>query len=406
MSSTILTQLAVDRLKPPAKGRVIHWDALLPGFGLRITDKGARSWIAMYRVNGKAVMQTLGPIAAIPKVDDARHRAREAIIAAHTGINPVEVRRATQLEQRRTFEFVADGYVREHVDEHIGNAWGRETRRLLERDVKPHWGNRPIREITKSDVNRLLDQKAGTGARIAANRLQAMLSSLFNWAVAEGIVDDNPVAGLRHRGKEVARDRVLTDDEIRSFWAGCEALGWPFGPMFRLLLLTAQRRDEVGGMQWSELDLEICEWTIPRERAKNDKGSVVHLSALAVEIIKDDLPRIGESDLVFTTNERTPVSGFSRAKSRLDALMGDPPEWVLHDLRRTAASGMARLGIAPHVVDRILGHTAGTIRGVAAVYNRFQYLPERKAALEAWSRFIETLVRPTRTDVVELAAAR
>jgi integrase len=401
----ILTQLAIERAKPPTKGRIIHWDALVPGFGLRITDKGARSWIAMYRVNGKSVMQTLGTVVVIPKVDDARQRAREAIATARAGRNPVEIRRAEQIEQQTTFKVVVDRYLREHVDHHVGDAWGRETRRLLERDVMPRWGTRPLREISKADVNQLLDWKAGSGARIQANRMQAVLSALFNWAVAEGIVDVSPVAGVRHRGKEASRDRMLTDDELRAFWGGCEALGWPFGPMFRLLLLTAQRRDEVGGMRWSELDLGKCEWVLPRERVKNDKGLVVHLSAPAIEII-EQLPQIGESDLVFTTNERSPVSGFSKVKSRLDTLMGNPSEWVLHDLRRTAASGMARLGIAPHVVDRVLGHTAGTIRGVAAVYNRFEYLSERKAALAAWGRFVERLARPAETKVDELAALR
>lgn len=400
----ILTQLAIERAKPPTKGRIIHWDALVPGFGLRITDKGARSWIAMYRVNGKSVMQTLGTISAIPKVDDARQRAREAVMTARGGINPVAIRRAERVGLQTTFKVVADRFLREHVSHHVGDAWGRETRRLLEREVMPWWGIRPIHEITKTDVNELLDRKAGSGARIQANRIQAMLSSLFNWAVAEAIINSSPIIGVRYRGKEVSRDRVLTDDEIRAFWTGCETLRWPLGPMFQLLLITAQRRDEVAGMRWSELDLGKCEWVLPRERVKNDKGLVVHLSAPAIEII-EQLPQIGESDLVFTTNERSPVAGFSKAKARLNTLMSNPPEWVLHDLRRTAASGMARLGIAPHVVDRVLGHTAGTIRGVAAVYNRFEYLPERKAALEAWGRYIESLVRPTRTNVVELATA-
>src|SRR5262249_55603348 len=158
---------------------------------------------------------------------------------------------------------------------------------------------------------------------------------------------------------------------------------------------------EVGGMRWSELDLERREWTIPRERAKNAKTSTVHLPDFAVEIL-EQLPRIGDSDFVFTTTERTPASGFSRAKRRLDELMGNPPEGTLHDLRRTGASGMARLNVPPHVVDKILNHVSGTIRGVSAIYNRFTYLPERKAALDAWARFVESLVRPGASNVIGL----
>ena len=131
-------------------------------------------------------------------------------------------------------------------------------------------------------------------------------------------------------------------------------------------------------------------------------GYPITPSSEIAEHMAKRLPQIGDSDLVFTTNETTPVSGFSRAKTRLDALMGDPPEWLLHDLRRTATTGMARLGTAPHVVDKILNHTAGTIRGVAAIYNRYQFEPERKAALEAWARFVESLVRPSPSNVVGL----
>jgi integrase len=174
--------------------------------------------------------------------------------------------------------------------------------------------------------------------------------------------------------------------------------------------LTAQRRDEVGGMEWAEIDIARRLWTIPREKAKNDRAHEVHLSALAVEII-EALPKIADHRFVFTTTGRAPVSGFSRSKEALDRWMGElagaPIEpWILHDLRRTAATGMARLNIPPHVVDRVLNHVSGTIRGVAAVYNRHAYLDERRAALEAWSRHVESLVRPSPSNVVELAAAR
>jgi len=370
----------------------------------------------MYRVNGKPVMQTLGSLALIPKVEGARELAREAILAARSGVNPVEEKRAEEAAAKAvTFAVVADRWMSEYVERNCSLGVIRERRRILNHDILPRWGGRAARAITKADVNDLLDAKADRrdrprkgrtdGAGIQSNRTFAVLTALFNWAISRDLVDTNPTAGVRHRVKEVARDRVLDDDELVRFWAACDAMGLPFGPLFQLLLLTAQRRDEVGGMRWSELDLERRIWTVPGERTKNDKVHMVHLSDLAIEII-EQLPQIGDSDLVFTTNEKTPVSGFSKAKSRVDKLMGDPSEWILHDLRRTAASGVARLGVAPHVVDKILNHTAGTIRGVAAVYNRFEYLPERKAALEAWGRFVETLIRPTRSNVVELAAAR
>jgi len=179
-------------------------------------------------------------------------------------------------------------------------------------------------------------------------------------------------------------------------------IGWPFGPLFQLLLLTAQRRDEVAGMTWSEVNLNKRIWILPRDRTKNDKAHVVHLSALAIEII-NRAPRASDRFL-FTTTGTTPVSGWGRARGRLAAAMGDPEPFTLHDLRRSAATGMARIGVAHHVVDRTLNHTAGKISGVARIYNQFDYAAERQAALEAWSRHIESLVQPTPSNVVELRA--
>jgi integrase len=191
---------------------------------------------------------------------------------------------------------------------------------------------------------------------------------------------------------------VLSDAEIVWFWRACEQIGWPFGRIGQLLLLTAQRRDEVGGMRWTEFEpLDRRLWVIPAVRTKNGKAHEVHLAEPAANIL-EGLPRLGE--IVFSSTGTTAPSGYSRAKSRLDRLMagyaaGTPiADWVLHDLRRTAASGMAGLGVAPHVVDKILNHSAGTIRGVAAVYNRFEYAKERKAALELWGEHIATLVNP------------
>jgi integrase len=297
--------------------------------------------------------------------------------------------------------------------------------------VIPAWGDKPIAGIAKRDVEALLDTIADRGAEVQANRTLARLRTLFNWAVEKDHLTASPVVRMKPRVKEHPRDRALSDDEIRWFWQACEEIGQPFGPLFQLLLLTAQRRDEVGTLEWPEIDLEKRLWSIGRHKAKNDRAHDVHLSELAVEIISA-LPKKAHVSLVFTTTDTTPVSGFSRAKENLDAAMRrarrrslglpendeaylkalalprgkKPPEevaeWILHDLRRTAATGMARLNIPPHVVDKVLNHVSGTIRGVAAVYNRFGYVEERKAALEAWGRYVAGLVRPAANNVVEM----
>jgi integrase len=214
---------------------------------------------------------------------------------------------------------------------------------------------------------------------------------------------------MRAPAKEQARDRTLSDDELRWFWAACKEIEWPFGPLAQLLLLTAQRRDEVAGAEWSEIDLTKKTWTIPRSKAKNGRAHEVQLSTAAIEIL-DSLPHVNER-MLFTTTGTTAVSGFSRAKERMRSAMAakrselgegavEIPEWTLHDLRRTAATGMAKLNISPHVVDKILNHTSGTIKGVAAVYNRFAYLEERRAALDAWGRYVEGLITPAPANVV------
>jgi integrase len=248
---------------------------------------------------------------------------------------------------------------------------------------------------------------------VQANRTLARLRHFFNWAVERDRLFASPITGMKPPTKERTRDRTLSDDEIRWFWSACETIGWPFGPLAKLLLLTAQRRDEVGGIEWLEIDLDKRVWLIPRHRAKNDRAHEVHLSDAAAEVLRT-LPRIGNGP-VFVTNGH-PVSGFSWGKNRIDAAMLDAkrdelgheanaiPHWILHDLRRSAATGMARLNIAPHVVDKVLNHVSGTIRGVAAVYNRFEYIDERRGALEAWGRYVTALVTPAPANVLALRA--
>jgi integrase len=218
---------------------------------------------------------------------------------------------------------------------------------------------------------------------------------------------------VRAPASETSRDRVLSDAEIKGAWEAFEAVGWPFGPLAKLLLLTGARRDEVANAKWSEIDLGKKIWTIAKERSKNGMAHEIPLSDAVVTIL-ESLPRIGDGKgaavYVFTTTGKTPVSGFSRAKDQFDAAIiaalraaavarGDDPEqvkaperWTLHDLRRTAASGMAGLGIAPHVVEAVLNHKSGTIKGVAAVYNRYSYADEKRHALDAWAVQLERLI--------------
>jgi integrase len=413
------TQAAVDNLKPAASGRETYWDSQLSGFGLRVSAPrpgssrdGRKTWIAMGRVDGKAVMVTLGTMEQIPKVAEAREAARGAILKMRAGGKPLDERRAEKARRQAEEEEAASGRfaaAAERFMQERGQAEGwspkyaTEVRRILEHDVLPRWGMRAIREITEDDVMALLRAKAGTrerprkgtkgGAGRQANRTLTRLSTLFRWALRKKLIGADPTLGIAPLVKEKARDRVLDDEELVRFWRGAAAAGWPYGPIFRLLLLTAQRESEVAGMQWQEIDLERRIWTLPRERTKSDRSHIIHLNELACEIL-GSVPRVG--DLVFPSRASTVIGSFAKPKGRLDdamAAQGDPIEpWVLHDLRRTAATLMVRLGVASDVADRILNHAAGNRQGtVKDVYNRHEFMAERKAAMDALGRFVETL---------------
>src|SRR6266446_6815879 len=418
-----LDDRTVRNLKAPSSGRLEIWDTLLPGFGLRVTDNDARTYFVMYRIGfgtgRKQRRYRIGDARAM-SLAEARHAARQALGKVERGVDPAADRVHVQGARvdADSFAAVATAYLERYVKKQTRASTYRETKRILNVDVIPAWGTRPIATITRRDINAILDTITDRGAEVQANRVLARLRTLFAWAVERDYLSASPVVRMKPPTKERSRDRALSEDEIRWFWQATGELGWPFGPLFRLLLVTAQRRDEVASIAWPELDFERRVWTIPREKAKNDRAHDVALSALALEIISDQ-PEV-DPRLVFTTNGKHPVSGFSRGKTRVDALMNAArrkalklPEgedaiqdWILHDLRRTAATGMAGLGIAPHVVDKILNHVSGTIRGVAAVYNRHGYEAERAAALEAWGSYIESLIRPAAAPNVAGLAKR
>jgi integrase len=430
MATLKLTQAAVERLKPPASGRIEVWDLQLPGFGLRISETGRKTWQAFYRVERRMVREKLGTLAQIPNIADARELARQSMTKSRTGENPVEDRRRKEEERRQseaeevrrkcTLAAVVDRYLAERPADRsrkpMRAEYLAETTRTLNKDVKQSaLGKRTLDEITGDDIKRLV-RGIAKDAPSQANHTLAYLKAMLAWAVDEGLIKKSPAQGVKMPAQKVERERALGDKEVRLFWLACHEIGWPFGPLAQLLLLTAQRRDELAHAKWSEFDLDKETWALPGERTKNGRAHIVHLSNLAIEII-ERLPHIpSKKGWVFTTGlggRDTPVSGFGRGRERIAGAMaaalgkdGAPGEEVapftLHDLRRSAATGMAALGIAPHVVDKILNHSSGKIAGVAKIYNRFEYLPERKAALDSWARHIESLIRPTQSNVVEL----
>ena len=401
-----LTVRTIDTLALPEVRREVP-DGLVNGLYLVLQPSGARSWAIRYRnAAGTPRKHTLGTYPAID-LKSAREVAQGFLVEVAKGGDPAADRKAARAgekisSERDLVEKVVDQFIERYAKANQ-RSW-EETRRILDREVVKAWRGRHLAAIGRADVHELLDSIVDRGAPIMANRVLAALRKMCNWAVDRGIVTTSPCDKLKAPSAERSRDRVLSDDELRSLWTACDGLGWPFGPLVRLLILTGQRRDEVGRMRWSELDLDAGLWTMPRERAKNNSAHVVALSPPALAILRA-LPRVNGSDLIFTTNGRTAVSGFGTAKNRLDKAMGEGvPAWVIHDIRRTFASGLARLGVALPTIEKALNHVSGSFKGVAGVYNRHDFGPERKHAFALWGSFVERLVTGQGGNVVALQA--
>jgi len=403
-----LTQAAVEKLKPPATGRIIYTDQHLPGFGLRLTEKNARSWVVTYRVRGKFVMETLGNIAVIPKVEDARQLARESMLKARAGTNPVDERRKRErIEAEKaaeakanTFRAVFERYLDRHAKTRQNAKTLAETLRLFNKDILPGLGVREITAITEKDIRRVRDD-VHERAPVQANRMLEKLKTLFGWAVRERYISVDPTVLVDPIAEEKARDRWLSDAELVRLWHACDEAGVSYGSCVKILVLTGQRRGEVARMEWREVDFARRTWTLPSSKSKNGIEHEIALSPLAVQIL-ENLPRVGDW-WVFTKDGERPISGWSLAKEKIDRLMGDVQPWVFHDLRRTIASHMARLGIRAEVADKVLNHSGGSVvKGVAAIYQRHAYRDERKAALDVWGRYVASLIRPDEGNIVRL----
>lgn len=376
-------------------------DGLIPGLYLVCQSTGVKSWAVRYRAGGRTRKHTLG---RYPVIDlaNAREIARRTLVEVASGRDPA----ADKAEARRTaaepagpnrdrFDAAAALFIERYAKANTKEQTWRESERLLATHVLPLWRARRVQEIARRDVVELMDAIVDRGAPVSANRTLAVVRRMFGWLVERGVIITNPCTDVRAPTAEKSRDRVLSDDELRAILQACDRLNEPFGALIRLLALTAQRRDEVGQMTWREVDLNARIWTIPKERAKNGIAHDVPLSDTAVKVLAGVRRIAGSRGLVFTTTGETPVSGFSKIKKRLDAAVPDAPPWVLHDLRRTAATGMARLGVNLPVIEKVLNHTSGSFGGVVGVYQRHHFAEEKRAALEAWAAHVGDLTGDT-----------
>lgn len=462
MARKQLTDRGVGSLKAAKRGeRYDLMDSIVPGFGVRVTDKGKRTYILVSRFPGSAnpTRRAIAEVGAI-SLEKARGRARDWLEMVRKGIDPAteeeRQRLAEAVRQENSFASVAEDFLRLAV---IGpdrtkprQRKGLEVERDLRREFIARWARRPITDITTHDVLAVLDEAVARGASYQAHNLLGYIRRLFNWAIARGVygLERSPCDRMKPKdviGRKALRTRTLSDDEIMAEWRAARRLGYPFGPLFQLLLLTGKRRDEVADASWSELhpnlerllrkhaqdrkpikwadipsDWKI--WTIPAARMKGEEGEarahVEPLTDAALEILAS-LPRFTKGEFLFsTTFGEKPVSGFSKAKGRLDTQMmltlralarargDDVPKvklepFVLHDLRRTMRTALSSLPVADMVRELVIAHVKP---GLHQVYDQYAYLPEKREAMNLWASRLRSIAAPPPANVVPLRVAR
>jgi integrase len=404
MNAKAITPLAVKAAKPKRQRYEIP-DRGAVGLYLVVQPSGVKSWAHRYPFNGQRRKDTLGSASEI-SLAQARRLVAEARHLREQGIDPAAQRHAAraiavEMAERSETDSVAalaTLFIERHAKKR--RTW-KQTEDTFHRLILPKWRGRTVHDIRRRDIIELVEGIA-TDRPYMANRTLATLSKFFGWCVARDIIEVSPASGIEAPGREVARERVLDDDELRRLWiaAGDPAEG-PFGVLVRLLISTGQRRGEVSGMRFSELgDGRI--WRIPGSRTKNGKAHQVPLVPAAWDLIQAQ-PRFSDSDFVLTVDGTRPIIGFGRAKRRLSAKAGiEAGSWRLHDLRRTCASGLQRLGVRAEVIERCLNHISGLYRGVSGTYQRDPLIEEVTTALERWADHIGRLVSGRPAKVVKL----
>jgi integrase len=423
--SNRLTAKAVENIKPGDVRREVP-DGEIRGMYLVIQPSGAKSYVLRYRHAGEPRKLTIGP--AEMGLGEARKLAASARAAIAAGRDPQAEKAMSKIAakeaasaRRDSVEAVVAEFIEKHVRRSNKPTTAREYERLLGKEIVAPWRGRRLSDVSRRDVNRLLDDIVGRGAPVAANRVLAILRKFCRWAVSREIIEHSPCDGVMARSVETPRDRVLDDRELSLVWRAADTLGWPYGAIVRLLILTGQRRGEVVGMAWSELDLEKKLWSLPASRTKNRRPHALPLSSTAIDIFKA-LPRIeNDAGLVFPARVAAgkgtvPVSGHSKAKVCLDHAIaalaeaeGSAPlaQFVFHDLRRSCASGMARLGIDLHIIERCLNHVSGSFGGIVSVYQKHRFEDAMRIAMDSWPAHVEPPATGAKaSNIFALARAR
>jgi len=394
MAKAKLTDRYVDSIAPPDTGRLEVSDKARAGLRLRVSASGAKTWFYEKRIKGGPKRKyKLGPYPLVG-VAEARAKCAELELEALQGIDRVALAERGRKEQERaalsvkTVESILDLYVSLHVK---NLRTSKERERSLRASLSKLMA-KPIGDLSRADLQGVIDAKAASGALVQANRVRAELGAFANFAWQRGHLTDKIGAQLSKVVKEKPRDRILTIGEVQQIWQASYHLGDMWGPLVRLLVLTAQRRSNIAKLRWDEVDLVNCRVSMASSREKNAQPHITHLSEpVLAELTALKQRAKKKTGFVFTTTGVSPVSGFSKVKSRLDERLGEGFEpWVFHDIRTAFATAMADIGEPENVVDRILNHvaTGSAPSAVARVYNRAEMLPQRARVLDRWASYV------------------
>jgi integrase len=387
------------------KGRTeaIIFDDDLPGFGLRLRDGGSRTLVFQYKLGAKQRRIALGSVSALD-FSETRKRAEKLYARVKLGEDPAGDRAATKAKAHRTFEAVAEDYLTYQQENLRERSFADVQRHLRKHASALH--RLHIEKISRGDIATCIGTVRKNSGAVTGNRVRATLSAFFGWAIGEGFLEFNPVVGT-NRTEEKARERVLSPAELRAIWNALPADH--FGAIMKLLMLTGQRAGEIAGLRWSEIQGNAI--VLPGERTKNHRPHTVPLSAAAASIVAAQPKRVGRDakprDLIFGMGEG-PFSGWSNSKEALDTAIKDAtgealPHWTPHDARRSFATHAAdKLGIQPHIIEAVLNHVSGHRAGVAGIYNRAMYEPEKRAALDRWAEQLSAWIEQKDSKVVAL----
>ncbi len=404
MEKKILTEASIKRFVLPKEGQVEHFDAALPGFAVRLTPKGTKSFIFFYRRNGKQRRSTLGRFPELT-LAEARDKARDILRLLDAGEDPRRDRhkQEKEFEQADTYAAAVDDYIQKYAIAKKNNRRWKTQQQLLmnagkklDTNGRPDkkskgWADLPVTEITRRHIHDALDARMAAGKPYVANRTFEVLRTFYRWLHSRDRVPENLMARIEQPfDGEKPNDRTWSDDEVKALWVAADKLNGFWPSYLRLLILMGQRRNEILGMRWSELDLDEGVWTLPKERHKGKRGHKFPLPALAVRVLKG-LPRVQGSPFVFPGRYDTPMAAGSKVQKRIQKASG-VSDFTNKVARHTFRTGLDKLKVPPHVKLECLGHAR---QGVGDIhYSHYDYLDEQREAFEAWAQHVEKLVYP------------